>query len=161
MTIYSIFINSFDFLLTYVSLLLLMAPLSPERTCNIKLTIDNILTKFHIGKAQSRATPVNASLSSCTLPPSSHPESVAPATAALVAPENPTPAASPAFDRVTDSDQNVSQNNATSNIHDQTFTHETLNRDIDEIRLIALQPCIDATAVIKCKIVTVRLSDHP
>jgi hypothetical protein len=42
-----------------------------------------------------------------------------------------------------------------------TITHTALNRDLDEVRLIALQPCGDSRHPIECKILNVRLSDQP
>ncbi|KAE9379984.1 HET-domain-containing protein, partial [Stipitochalara longipes BDJ] len=46
-------------------------------------------------------------------------------------------------------------------MQDQKFAYNTLNRDIKEIRLIALQPCTDATAAIECKILNAKLVDEP
>lgn len=43
----------------------------------------------------------------------------------------------------------------------QTFNYEPLNKDIEEIRLIALQPCTSPTDAIECKIIKATLSDRP
>ena len=41
------------------------------------------------------------------------------------------------------------------------FAHAALDKDADEIRVIALQPCSDSSITIECKILHVRLSDQP
>ena len=46
-------------------------------------------------------------------------------------------------------------------MEDQIFEYNILNRDIKEIRLIALQPCTDPTAAIECKILNAILYDRP
>jgi len=43
----------------------------------------------------------------------------------------------------------------------RNFKHGILDKSVDEIRLIVLQPCNKAETVIKCKILDVRINDHP
>jgi hypothetical protein len=51
-----------------------------------------------------------------------------------------------------------------ASVEDQAFKHGPLNRDNDEIQLIALQPSPPSpyfTAPIKCKITHVKFTDRP
>lgn len=46
-------------------------------------------------------------------------------------------------------------------MEDQQFIHKPLNREIDEVRLLVLQPCDNPTSKITCKIIHARLSNRP
>jgi hypothetical protein len=46
-------------------------------------------------------------------------------------------------------------------MEDMKFAHEALDKDANEVRLIALQSSPDSAAAIHCKILNARLSDNP
>lgn len=46
-------------------------------------------------------------------------------------------------------------------VHHVDFVYKALNKNNDEIRIVALQPSLDPTAAIECKILVAKLRDHP
>jgi hypothetical protein len=49
----------------------------------------------------------------------------------------------------------------TGNMQDEIFIYNSLDRNVKQIRLLALQPCANPTTRIECKILNAKLSDEP